>query len=113
MKIILHGINIELTPAIKSYVDQKIGVIEKLFPKTPNDLIEARVEVGKPSRHHHSGQVYYAELNLKVGGKLIRGNIEDYDLYVAIDKVRDEVERQILKFKQKRADIAKRTSRAD
>lgn len=104
MKIILHGKNIGLTPTIKNYVDEKIGSLAKLFPNSNDDLIEARVEVGKPSLHHHEGMVFYAEANLKIGGKLIRAVHEDRDLYAAIDKVRDEVEVQIKKFKEKRTD---------
>jgi len=94
----------ELTPAIKDYVDEKVGSLAKFLPPNSADLIEARVEVGKPSKHHHTGPVYYAEVNLKIGGKLIRANEENYDLYAAIDKVRDEIEIQIKKFKEKRND---------
>lgn len=111
MKIIIHGKNIELTEAIKSFVEEKIGVLQKLLPKTSSDLIQARVEVGKPSHHHHEGAVYYAEVNLKVGGKLMRANIEHEDLYTAIDRVRDEIERQIKKFKEKRLDLSRRAKK--
>jgi putative sigma-54 modulation protein len=108
MKIILHAKNIELTPAIKDYVDEKIGSVAKFLNEPNDDLIEARVEVSKPSRHHHEGSVFYAEVNLKMGKNLMRATHEHNDLYVAIDKVRDEIERQIKKFKEKRNDKERR-----
>jgi len=119
MKIILHGKNIELTPAIRDYVDEKIGSIAKFLSEPshsldecegePNDdLIEARVEVSKPSKHHLEGKVFYAEVNLKMGKNLMRATFEHDNLYVAIDRVRDEIERQIKKFKEKRADTVRR-----
>jgi len=98
----------ELTPAITAFVEEKIGMLSKFLNEPRGDLIEARVEVGKPSKHHKSGPVFYAEVNLKVGGKLIRANEENFDLYVAIDKVRDEVESQIKKFKEKSTDLERK-----
>jgi ribosomal subunit interface protein len=65
------------------------------------DLAEARVEIGRPSKHHKSGFVYYGEVNLKIGGRLFRAVSEHLDLYVAIDIARDEVERQIKAYKER------------
>lgn len=98
----------ELTPAIKSYVEEKVGSLKKFLHEVSEDLIQVRVEVGRPSKHHKTGPVFYAEANLKVGGKLIRANKEDFDLYAAINKVRDELEIQVKKFKEKRADSVRK-----
>lgn len=108
MKIIIYAKNIELTPAIKSYAEEKIGSIGKFLGEADNDLVEARIEIGKPSMHHREGSVFYAEVNLKLGGNLLRATHEDYDLYTAIDKVRDEIENQIKKFKEKRTDLSRK-----
>lgn len=101
MKIILHGKNIELTPAIREYVDEKIGHVEKILGgESPS--VEARIEIGKPSSHHHKGPVYYAELNVRAGKMLFRATAEHDDVRTAIDTVRDEIQRQISKFKTKK-----------
>lgn len=100
MQIDVYAKNIELTPAIRSFVEEKIGSLVR-FLEGRSENLQARVEVGKPSRHHKSGQVFYAEVNLKVGGKLFRASEEHLDLYVAIDRVRDELEIQIKKFKNR------------
>lgn len=107
MKIIIHSVNIELTPAIKSFAEKKIGSLAK-FLRANSDSIEAKVEIGKPSRHHKSGFVYYAEVNLKIGKKLIRASSRHNDLYTAINDVRDETEVQVKKFKEKIGKTARR-----
>ena len=100
MKITIRAINIELTPAIEAFAEEKIRALTKFLKDS--DLLEARIELGMPSRHHKSGPVFYAEVNLNIAGKLLRAIAEDYDLYIAIDKVRDELEVQIKKFKDKK-----------
>lgn len=91
-----------LTPSIKEFVNEKVGLISKLLKGKEDNLAEARVEVGKPSRHHNKGFVFYAEINLKIGRELFRATEEHLDLYTAIDQVRDSIERQLRKHKEAR-----------
>ncbi|MDO8495078.1 MAG: ribosome-associated translation inhibitor RaiA [bacterium] len=100
MKIILQAKNIDLTPSIKEFVDEKVGMISKLLNDKDEELAEARVEVGKPSRHHQSGFVFYAEINLKIGKQLLRATEEHLDLHTAIDAARDKIEMQLRKVKE-------------
>jgi len=92
----------ELTEAIKDYVEKKILMLEKYNDK----IISADVDVGLNSKHHVKGDVYYAEVNLSVPGRLIRVVKEEADLYKAIDKVKDhlKVELQTIKEKSLRRD---------
>ena len=102
MKLILHAKNLDLTPSIRAFVDEKIGSISKFLRPAENSLAEARVEVAKPSKHHKSGFVYYAEVNLKIGSQFFRAEAEHLDLHTAINFTRDEIERQIKEHKEKR-----------
>lgn len=111
MKLILHGKNIEITPAIRSFAEEKFGVLGKLFSDKSENLVQARAELGRPSRHHKSGLVYYAEINIKIGKRLLRASTEHDDLYVAIDRAREEVEKQIKKFKAKTNEQPRRLAR--
>jgi len=99
--------NISLDDALDVFVKQKIGGLEK-FIKDPNDLVEVRVEIGKPSKHHRSGRIFYAEVNLKMGGKLLRATCQHEDLRNAIVDVRNELQKQISKFKEKKSDLARK-----
>jgi putative sigma-54 modulation protein len=101
MKIIIRGTNIDLTPSIKAFVEEKVGSVEKFISPSDSGLAEARVEVGKPSQHHKTGVIFYAEVNLKIGGQLFRGVAEHVDLYTAVDFAKSEVEEQLKKDKQK------------
>ncbi len=109
MKLMIHTKNLELTPAINEWIAEKIGAMDKLFKKA--DEVEARVEIGRPSKHHQKGQVYYAEMNLKMGGQLLRATIEHEDLRTAVDFVRDDLERQIKKLKSKNRDMNRKPKR--
>lgn len=100
MKIIISTKNISLDDVLRTFVEDKIGGLEKFIGKS--SVVEARVEIGLPSKHHRSGRVYYAEVNLKVGGKLLRATCQHEDLRNAIVDVKNELQRQIKKFKAKR-----------
>ena len=91
MNIKIRSANFELTAAIKDYIDKKISHLEKFLNKDEEILCE--VEIGKTSRHHKSGPIFLAEINIKCPGiKQIYAVAEEADLYSAIDVVRDEAE---------------------
>src|SRR3989338_2569551 len=104
MKIDIVTKNISLDEPLENFVREKIGGLDKLIG---NDKSEARVEIGKPSRHHKSGRVFRAEANIRMGGVLLRASCEHEDLRNAIIDVKDELQEQIRKFKEKRTDLAR------
>ena len=98
--------NISLDPALETFVQDKIGGLDHLIGNSDG---EARVEIGKPSMHHQSGPVFYAEVNLKLGGALLRATCQHEDLRNAITDVKNELQGQIKKFKEKRTDSARQS----
>jgi len=101
MKIIIKTTNIEPNPAIKEYVDEKIGSIDKFLGNIDRSVTEARVEVGKITRGQQKGEIFRAEVNLTLPGELLRSVAHEEDLRIAIDKVKDELQREIKKYKGK------------
>ena len=97
----IHGLHIELTPRIKEHVETKIGGLSHLLDPKHEALAEVRVEVGKSTKHHNKGEVFYAEANLKMGKEFFRATANHEDLHAAVNDVRDELERQIHKHKTK------------
>lgn len=98
MQIVIKGTNMELTEAIKDYVNEKVGSLEKYF----DGILEARVDVGIISHHHQKGDIFRAEVNLEVPQKhVLRAEAEREDLYAAINEVKDELQLQLKKFKEK------------
>lgn len=104
MRIDISAKNITLDEPLRIFIEDKIGGLDHLIG---NSNGQARVEIGKPSQHHHSGQVFSAEVNLSIGGKLLRATCSHEDLHNAITDVKDELQVQIKKFKEKRMDIAR------
>lgn len=92
----------ELTPAIASYVEERVEALEKFIPEKHKEGAHADVEVGVLSHHHRSGDIFRAELNLKLGGEVLRAVAERDDLYVAIDEMKSEMSREINSEKGKR-----------
>jgi len=93
--------NITLDEPLRVFIEDKIGGLEKYLKNAP---ASARVEIGKPSKHHRSGEVFYAEVNLKMGGNLLRSEAQRDDLYATIVEAKDELQTQIKKFKDKRSE---------
>ena len=105
MKINITTKNITLDVPLRVFIDQKISVLERFISKGP---VSASVEIGKPSRRHKSGPIFYAEVNLKIGGALLRGEGNHKDLRTAIDEARDELHLQIKKLKEKKKDLSRK-----
>ncbi|HPV70314.1 MAG TPA: ribosome-associated translation inhibitor RaiA [Candidatus Magasanikbacteria bacterium] len=111
MQIIIKATGIEMTQAINDYVNSKISGLEKYLQRVDNGAVEARVEVGRSTNHHNKGNIFKAEVNLKVPGNLLRAEESNSDLYSAIDLVYDEIKRQVVSFKDKKIDQVVRQSR--
>jgi|SRR3989344_167472 len=101
MKIHLKATNVDLTESLKAYVDEKLGGIEKFAGRWDAEgLVEVWVEVGRTTRHHQKGNVFRAEADLRLPKKILRAEDEDFDIRVAVDRVRDKLEREIEKYKE-------------
>jgi putative sigma-54 modulation protein len=113
MRIIsFKGTNMDLTPAIKKYVEEKIEAIEKLCLDF-EPAAEVRVEVGKTTTHHSKGPHYRAEMQLSVPGEVLRAEEQDENLYAAIDAVKDQLRRQVKSYKDRLKDRVQRAARPD
>ncbi len=101
MKINIKATNLGLTLSLSEYIKQKIGSLEKFLKNMDPEVIEFYVEVGRITRHHRQGDVYRAEINLSLPGRLLRAEAEEWDIRVAIDTAKDEMQREIKKYKEK------------
>ena len=107
MNIKIRTTNFDLTPAIEEYVVRKIEPVSKFLHGGENALCE--VELGKTTNHHKSGDIFRAEVNIVMPGKnQFFATAEEADLYVAIDIVRDQIEREIISKKTRRETLFRR-----
>ncbi len=91
MTVKIRGKNIEVTPALKDYVEKKVVNISKQF-KTVGD-ISAVMRVEK-DRH-------IVEITVPASGIVLRAQEASDDMYASIDTCVDKIARQIHKYKTK------------
>ncbi|PIS13315.1 MAG: ribosomal subunit interface protein [Candidatus Tagabacteria bacterium CG09_land_8_20_14_0_10_41_14] len=112
MEIIFKSKNFELTSSIEDYVRKKIETLGKFLKNFNQEIIKFEVEVGRTTHHYKSGDIFRAEINLSLGGRLLRVESEREDLFTAIDETRDDLEQEIKKFKTKKGAIFIRGARS-
>ncbi len=103
MRTEIKATNIELTDAIKERVQLKANMLDRFMnvPHAPTNPI-AFVEVEKlTGSHHKKGDVFRCEWMFDLGSKLLRVEKTSADLYKSIEKVKDEMERQLIRLKEK------------
>ena len=93
MKFMVRGKNIEVTDALKNYVEEKVGKIEKYFDD--DTVIEAQVSLEVEKQRH------IVEVTAFVDGLILRGEEVTGDMYASIDGVIEKLLRQIRKYKTK------------
>ena len=91
MKFNIHGKKLDVTESIKSYIEEKIGRLDKYF-ENPSD-ITATVLIKL------RGKDQVVEATINANKFVLRGEESHKDLYASIDKVSDKIERQIRKNK--------------
>ena len=91
MKFNIRGQKLEVTDAIRSYIEEKIGRLEKYFENptelTANVVIKVR------------GRDQVVEVTIPAPKIILRAEEANGDLYASIDLVSDKIERQIRKNK--------------
>ncbi|NLY28983.1 MAG: ribosome-associated translation inhibitor RaiA [Alcaligenaceae bacterium] len=96
MNLNITGRHLEVTPAIREYVVNKLARVTRHFDNVIDTQVILSVE-----RVNHT-----AEVTIHVPGKDIHCEATDENLYAAIDLLADKADRQILKYKSKLQDHA-------
>ncbi len=96
MNLIISGHHLEVTPAIRAYVQNKLERIVRHFDQVIDMAVILTVDnlTEKEKRQK-------AEITLRVSGKAIYVESVSEDLYAAIDTLIDKLDRQVIKHKTK------------
>ena len=78
----IHGDNLTITDAIRNYIEEKVGKLERYFNNVPNAVAHVRVEVTIPLKD-----------------VTLRAEERHDDLYAGIDLITNKLERQVRKYK--------------
>ena len=94
IKYSIRGENIEVTEALRDYVENKLSKIEKYFNQ--DQELNARVNL-----KIYRGKTAKVEVTIPTGSVILRAEDISQDMYGSIDLVVDKIERQIRKNKTK------------
>jgi len=103
MNLQIAGHHIEVTLALREYVENKLDPVLRHFDKVTGVNVVLSVEKLKQK----------GEVTVHVPGKDIHVEESGEDLYAAIDAMFDKLDRQVLKHKQKVQDHHRGGNKAD
>ena len=90
----IRGENIEVTPAIREYVEKKITKIERYFTETPDANVNVNLKI-------YNDKKAKVEITIPMQNLVLRAEEVNDDMYAGIDLITDKLERQIRKHKTK------------
>ena len=91
MNLELTGQHLDITPAIRNYVTEKMGRVTRHF----DHVIDIHVVLHVDKLEHR------CEATVHVPGSDIHAEAIDSDMYAAIDALADKLDRQVVKHKEK------------
>lgn len=98
MKLVIQGKNIELTAAIREYVEQKIDKAVSHF-QTITTEVDVHLSVARNPRIAANQS---AQVTVYANGTVIRAEEKSENLYASIDLVADKIARKLRKYKERK-----------
>lgn len=93
MKYSIRGQQIQVTDALREYVEKKLSRLEKYFEVPTTSEVNVTLSVTK--------DLHSIEVTIPLPGMMLRAEDKSDDMYASIDSVIDKLERQIRKHKTK------------
>lgn len=93
MQFTIRGQQIEVTDALKDYVDKKLSRLDKYFEAPPTSEGHVTLSVVRG--------LHTVEVTIPLTGVVLRAEDRSEDMYASIDAVVDKLERQVRKHKTK------------
>jgi len=107
MELQITGKNIDLSPAVRRYIERKLGKLSRHLPNIVGFKVEIFEEKTKSPQ-----QRFVAQVTIDSSGTLLRGEERGDNLFIAVDKVAAVMNRQIEHYKGKRYDKGRSSSLA-
>lgn len=96
MNITISGHHLEVTPALRAYVNEKLERVLRHFDQVVDVKVILSIDNQKEKEKRQR-----AECNILVKGSDIFAESSHEDLYAAIDALIDKLDRQVVKHKDK------------
>lgn len=96
MQLIITGKNVEVTDWLRSYVEKKIGKLDRYLPTIDEARVELAVEKTKSAQDRQVVQV-----TVRSSGTILRVEEKSADMFASVDAAVDKMHRQIARYKGK------------
>lgn len=124
MKIITRAKNLELTQELDRFIEEKISSLKKFVDVLKREegpsansgrgkktLAEVFFEIEKETNHHNKGNIFRAEATILLPGRKIVASANGDDLLLTIIEVKDKLQQEIKKYKEKAITKGRRIQR--
>lgn len=91
MQIVISGHHVEVTDALRDYVNAKFERLQRHYSQISKSEVTLIVEK----------MVQKAEATVHIAGKDLFAAADSEDMYAAIDALADKLDRQLIKHKEK------------
>jgi putative sigma-54 modulation protein len=92
----VKGRGVEVTDAIRSYAEKRLGRLERQLPD-PDIELQLSAESNPSIRDAH-----VAEATVRTKGPVLRARESSHDMRASIDQLVDKLERQVTRYREKR-----------
>jgi putative sigma-54 modulation protein len=97
MRLQVKGKNLEVSESIRTYAERKLGKLEKKLPAPTRVELELAVERNASIAANH-----VAEATIWTKGPTLRAREASSDMKASIDQLVEKLERQVIRYRDKR-----------
>ena len=97
MRLQVKGKNVEVSEAIRTYAEEKLGRLDRQLPDPTRVELELAVEKNPSISANH-----VAEATVWTKGPVLRAKEASSDMHASIDLLVDKLERQVARYREKR-----------
>ena len=94
MRIETHGQHVEVTAALRDYVETKLARLQRHYDQP--FVVRTQLSLDKPDHR--------AEATVNIAGRTLHADANAIDMYAAIDLLADKLDRLLMKHKEKMVD---------
>lgn len=96
MELVIKGKNFPVTEAVRDYLQRRLSKLSRHL----NDIGEAKVELAMESTRSQQDR-HVVQVTLAHKGTILRAEERSPDVFTAIDRVAEALDRQVLRYKSK------------
>ncbi len=102
MKLQIFSKEVEISAEAREYIEKKIHTLDHFLKRIEEKgEILMEIEVSRSTKRHKNGMIYYAEATMEIMGKILRAEEYEMNIEAAIDRVKDRLKNEIIRYKDK------------